>query len=128
MREISCRAFSQPEVSRRNREWIIPSHHGEEKMRRLIPAILVLLLLIDLADDGFPGKVRFVSHVSPLSGSVASYLQYSVEQVDSHCEPPLPDSPGIFNHYQDQTVTCSFLNNLKKISFCHTSSSGGIPL
>jgi hypothetical protein len=97
-------------------------------MRRFLMLIFVLLLLVDLADDGFLGKARFVSPVSPLSGSVASSHQYAAEQVDSWCELPLRNSPGIFNHYQNQPISCSFLNNLKKISSWHTSSSGGIPL
>jgi hypothetical protein len=97
-------------------------------MRRLLLFIFVLLLVVDLADDGFPGKAIFCNPVSPLSGSVASSHQSNVEQMDSWYEFPLIDSPGIFNHYQNQTLTCSSLNNLKRIGFYHTSSSGGIPL
>jgi hypothetical protein len=97
-------------------------------MRRLLLLIFVLLLVVDLADDGFPGKARFVSPVSPISDSAASFPPYDLEQVDSWCELPLIDSLGIFNHYQSQTLTCRVLHNLKRITSCHTRSSGGIPL
>jgi hypothetical protein len=98
---------------------------GEKKMRRFLLVFLALILLIDLADDGFPGKARFVS---PASGSVASCSQYIVEQVDSWCGSPVPDALEIFSHYQNQTVTFSSFNNFNKIIFCHTNSSGGMPL
>jgi hypothetical protein len=108
---------------------MISSDAGEEKkMRRLLLLIFLVLLVVDLADDGFPGKARFISPVSPLSGSAASSHQYNVEQVDSWCELPLIDSLEISNHYQSQTLTCRVLHILKRISFCHTRSSGGIPL
>ena len=97
-------------------------------MRRLLVLIFILLLVVDLADDGFPGKARFVSPVSPLSDSAASFSPSNLEQVDSWWEPPLIDPLGISNHYQSQTVTCRVQNNLKKVSSSLTSSSGGIPL
>jgi len=97
-------------------------------MRGFLLVFLVLLLLIDLAEDGFPGEARFVCPLSPLSGSVATCSQYTLEQADSWCEPSVPDSPEIFTHYQNQTVTVNFLNNFKKIIFCHHNSTGGIPL
>jgi hypothetical protein len=97
-------------------------------MWRFLLVFLALLLVVDLADDGFLGKARFVSPVSPFSDSVAPDPQYNVELVDSWCGLSLPDSLGIFYHYQSQTVTCRFLDNLKRISFCQASSSGGLPL
>jgi hypothetical protein len=104
-------------------------NEGEaQTRRRLLIVIFVLLLLIDLGDDGFPGKARFVSPASPSAASVASSPYCGVEQVDSWCELPQKDLPGIFNHYHGQKLACNFRQILKKIGFCHTSSSGGIPL
>jgi hypothetical protein len=104
-------------------------HEGEEKkMRRLFIAIFMLLLLIDLGDDGFIGKARFVSPGAPSAASVASSPYYGVEQVDSWRELPLKDLLGIFKHYQNQKLTCNVRQILKKISFCRTSGSGGLPL
>jgi hypothetical protein len=100
----------------------------EKKMRRLLLLIFVLLLVVDFADDGFPGKARFISPVAPLSGSVAFSHQYNVEKMDAWCELPLIDPLGILNRYQSQKLICRVQNNLKKISSCQTSSSGGIPL
>jgi hypothetical protein len=97
-------------------------------MRRLLLLIFVLLLVVDFADDGFPGKARFFGPVSPISDSAVSVPPSDLEQVESWFELPLIDSLGIFNHYQSQTLTCRVLHNLKKVSSCHTRSSGGIPL
>ena len=120
---------SPPQVALQSRERVSLFAEGEEKkMRRLLLLIFMLLLLIDLGDDGFLGKARFVSPVSPAAGSSVSPSHYDVEQVDSWGELPLRDSLKIFNHYQDQTLTCSFLNSLQKISFCQAISSGGLPL
>jgi len=100
----------------------------EKKMRRLLLLIFVLLLLVDLADDGFPGKARFWYPFSGPSGSTACAPQYNLEQVDSWCELPLIDSLGISNRNQSHPLTFGVLRNFKRLTSCHTSSSGGIPL
>jgi hypothetical protein len=97
-------------------------------MRRLLLVLFVLLLLIDLGDDGFPGKVKFVSPLPPPEGSVVSSPHYGVEQVDSWGELPLRDSSEIINYCRYQELTCNVQQNLKMIISCHTSSSGGMPL
>jgi hypothetical protein len=117
-----------PKVPLHNREGKSSSHAGEEMMRRLFTLIFALLLVVDLADDGFPGKARFVSPVSPFSDSVASFSPSNLEQLDSWCELPLIDPLGISEYYQSQTLTCRVQNNLKKITSFQLSSSGGIPL
>jgi hypothetical protein len=97
-------------------------------MRRLLLFIFVLLLVVDLADDGLPGKARFVSPVAPLSSSVGAFPLYDFEKVDSCCEFTLTDPSGISNHYENQTLPCRVQNNLKRIGSYQISSSGGIPL
>jgi|GEM_PF-2828583 hypothetical protein len=97
-------------------------------MQRLVLVLFVLLLLLDLVDDGFSGKVKCVSPASPLSDSLASCSPYSAEQVDSWCGPPVPEARAIFHHYQKQTVTFNFVNRLKKKILWQTNNSGYIPL
>jgi hypothetical protein len=122
-------AFFLPQVALLSRERLSLFDEGEEKkMRRLLLLIFVLRLLIDLGDDGFPGKARFVSPVSPSAGSVVSSLPYDVGQIDSWCELPLREARGIPNPYQDPRLTCNIRQILRKISSCHISSAGGLPL
>ena len=97
-------------------------------MRRLFLLIFVLFLVVDLADDGFPGKARFVSSLSPSAVSAVSSLHDNVDQVDSWCEPPLRVARGGSNYYQVRILTRNVQQILKKISSCHISSSGGLPL
>jgi hypothetical protein len=100
---------------------------GEKKMRRFVLLIFVLLLLIDLGDDGSLGKARFVNPVSPSAGSSVSSPHCSMDQVDSWCGPPLRDVPDISHLYQGQRLTCNGRQILKKISSGNISSSGGMP-
>ncbi len=88
-------------------------------MRRLLLLIFVLLLLVDLADDGFPGKVTVFS-LSPLTCSVTSSDQYDPDIVDSWCEFSPTDSQGIRPQFQTQALIFSVLPILKIISPYHT--------
>ena len=105
----------------------LDSGDQEKKMRCLLLHILIILLLIDLADDGFPGKVRFGASFLPSDSTVFS-PQYYLEQVDYFCKLPIIKSIEISNHYQIQSIIIISLHNHSKSTPYYANISGGIPL
>jgi hypothetical protein len=96
-------------------------------MKRVVLLILVLLLLIDLGEDGCLGKATFVAPQSSAQTSLTSPLLDCSGKVG----PPytLPSDGGeISPLLQFQPVTLLVQPALKIIIYNHTGSSGGIPL
>lgn len=96
-------------------------------MKRVVLLILVLLLLIDLSEDGCLGKAMFVAPDSAAKASLISSLLDCSVKVDSRYT--LSSQGGeISLLVQFQPVTLLVKPALKIIICNHTGSSGGIPL
>jgi hypothetical protein len=97
-------------------------------MKRIVLLILVLLLLIDQAEDGNLGKATFVAPQSSAETSLISSLLPCSGKVDSiHYTLP-SDGGGISRLLQFQPVMLRVQPTLKIIIYNYTSSSGGMPL
>jgi hypothetical protein len=53
---------------------------------------------MDLADDGFIGKFKFVAPHSPLKSFTAASSRVEAVEVDAHKAQPPGNSPDIRNH------------------------------
>ncbi len=95
-------------------------------MKRVILLILVLLL-IDLAEDGQFGKATFVAPQSDAKTSTVSPLVDCSGKVDSRNTMPA-DGWEICRLLQCQPGTLPVQPALRIIIYNHTGSSGGIPL
>jgi hypothetical protein len=99
----------------------------ETWMKRVVLLILVLLLVIDLGEDGCLGKATFVSPDSAAKTSLTSALDDCSGKVDSPYT--LPSPGGEISHLlQCQPVTLRVQPALKIIIYNHSGSSGGMPL
>jgi hypothetical protein len=96
-------------------------------MKRMVLLILVLLLLVDLAEDGCLGKVNFYLPNPTAKTSVTSSDHPDSGQTDFRHEIASPDLPGSLHHGDSQPVTLRVLPTIQIIHCCHFSSSGGIP-
>ncbi len=96
-------------------------------MKRVVLPILVLLLLINLAEDGCFGKATFVAPQSSAKTSLTSPLLHCSGKVDSRYTLP-SDGGEISRLMQFQPVTLLTHPALKIIICINTGSSGGIPL
>jgi hypothetical protein len=95
-------------------------------MKRVVLLILVLLLVIDLGEDGCLGKATFTAPASAAKTSLISPLLNCSGKVDSPY--PLP-SPGgeILRLMPLQPVTLLVQPAFKIIIYNHIGSSGGLP-
>ena len=96
-------------------------------MKRTVLLILVLLLLVDLADDGCFGEVKF-----NFSGPTAKICDTSSDhpdsgQTDFRLELASTDL-SVFRYGHSNPVTLRVAPTLQIIHWCNLSSSGGIPL
>ena len=96
-------------------------------MKRGILLIVILLLMTDLAVDGYLGNVK----LGPLKAAVDTTLRvprdYPSNQVDSFHSLPSLDWRDIFGPSQSQPVIPVKQLALKIINSCNCGSSGGIP-
>jgi hypothetical protein len=97
-------------------------------MKRILLILCALLLLADLADDGFLGKPPLLGPRSPARTSFASLTDNS-GTIAPHVWLPLPKLPGILWQWQEQPVLLVEIEDiLPKIDCYLLASSGGIPL
>jgi hypothetical protein len=96
-------------------------------MKQIVLLTLVLLLLVDLGEDGQLGKATFVAPQSDAKTSLASPLVDYSGTVDSHYTLPA-DGWEICPLLQCPQVTLPVQPALRIIIYNHTNSSGGISL
>jgi hypothetical protein len=97
-------------------------------MKLSLLLILALLLLIDLAEDGFLGKVNFYVPNTSAKTSIPSSPQPDSGKTDFQHELASADLPGSTLYGDAQPVTFRLPPTLQIIHYYHLSSSGGIPL
>jgi hypothetical protein len=96
-------------------------------MKRGVLLILALLLLLDLADDGYLGKAKFVPPYSTAKTSLTSAPQYDTGKIDSSGSLPSPDWRDMSGPRHLQPVMPLVQLARKIITPCNNGSSGGIP-
>jgi hypothetical protein len=97
-------------------------------MKRMVLLILVLLLLVDLVEDGCLGKVNFYLPNPSAKTSVTSCPQPDSGHTDFQYEFASTDLPESFRHGDTKPITLRVPQTLQIIHCCHLGSSGGIPL
>jgi hypothetical protein len=99
------------------------------KMKRMLLLILVLLLMMDLAEDGCLGKAKFnLSNPSATTSVTQTDDQPDSDKTDFRHEPASIELPGSPHHGGPRPVIPHLPHTLQIIHCCHISSSGGIPL
>jgi predicted small lipoprotein YifL len=102
---------------------------AKTKMKRLVLLILVLLLLVDLAEDGCLGKATLYLPSSSAKTSLdSSYDCPGSGQSDFGCELATSNVPGRSRYGEPQPVSLNVPPTLQISYCCHFSSAGGIPL
>jgi hypothetical protein len=101
---------------------------AQAKMKRAIVLLVMLLLLIDLGQDGCLGKAVLVSPDSSAPTSLTSPPQYEAGKADCHHKLSLTNCGVMSGCWPCQPVTLRVQPTLQVITFCHTNSSGAIPL
>jgi hypothetical protein len=96
-------------------------------MKRIFFLMCALLLLADLADDGFLGKVPALLPQCPGNISFTT-SPYSSGNNAPQVSLPLGELRVILQHWQNQLVFVEVGNILAKIDCCLLGSSGGLPL
>ncbi len=98
-------------------------------MKRVVPLILVLLLLVDLAEDGCLGKATaYLPCPSAKTTVTSSHHSPDSGQSDSGHELASPKVPGRPYRGEARSVSLHVPPTLTRIDCCHLSSAGGIPL
>jgi hypothetical protein len=102
---------------------------GGTKLKCLVLFILVLVVLVDLADDGCFGSVR----TGPLQAAVSVAFRifpprHPSRQVDPPSSLPSPDWRGLFSLKDSPPVLQEGQQAPKMITSCNNGCSGGIPL
>lgn len=97
-------------------------------MKRAVLLILVVLLLLDLGEDGHLGKVTFGPADSAAKTSLTSPPQYDSGNINSHYGVPAANYRELPIRLQFQPVKIRVQLTLKIITYCHTCSSGGLSL
>jgi predicted small lipoprotein YifL len=98
-------------------------------MKRLVLLILVLLLLVDLAEDGCLGKAMLYLPCPSAKTSVTSCHQHPGSgQSDFGHDLASPKVPGSPRHGEARPVSLQVPPHLQIMHCCHRGSSGGIPL
>jgi hypothetical protein len=98
-------------------------------MKRLVLFILVLILLVDLAEDGYLGKVKFcLSNHSAKTSVTSSYHHSDLGQSVSQHELASPNKQGPPRRGEARPVRLQVSPTLQIMDCCHLSSAGGIPL
>jgi hypothetical protein len=98
-------------------------------MKRLVLLILVLILMVDLAEDGYLGKATpYLPCPSAKTSLTSSHNHPGSGQTDFRHELASTDLPGS-PHYDEAQPTILLLpHTLQIMHCCHLGSSGGIPL
>jgi hypothetical protein len=98
-------------------------------MKRLVLLILAMLLLVDMAEDGYLGKVKFCLPNPPAKTTITSshHNPCSGQSFSQH-ELALPKLPGSLPYGEALPVSLHVPPTLQIMHCCHLSSSGGIPL
>jgi hypothetical protein len=98
-------------------------------MKRVVLLMLVLLLLVDLAEDGCLGKVTFCLPCPSAKTTVTSFHDCPGSgQSDFGHEVASPNVPGRSRYGEARSLSLHVPPTLQIIRCCHLSSSGGIPL
>ena len=98
-------------------------------MKRLVLFILALILLVDLSEDGFIGKVEFClpNHSAKTPVILSSKYPVSAQIYLGH-ELASPNFLGNPRHGKARSVSfLSILPTLRIMHCCHLSSAGGLP-
>jgi hypothetical protein len=96
-------------------------------MKRLVLLILVLLVFVDLTEDGCLGKVKFGPLQAAVNVAFSILPHQTSRQVDSSHSPQSPDRRVIFSLRQYQPIMEGSQQTLKIIISCNNGGSGGIP-
>jgi hypothetical protein len=98
-------------------------------MKRLVLFILVLILLVDFAEDGYLGKVKICLPNQSAKTSVTSSHHYPGSG-PSDFQPKLgsPNVVGSPCHGDDRLLRLQVPPTLQIMHCCHLNSAGGIPL
>jgi hypothetical protein len=98
-------------------------------MKRLVLLILVLLLMVDLAEDGCLGKATPCLPCSTAKTSVTSFHNHPGSGHSSFQPALSPTDLSMSLRYgKAQVVTPHLPSTLQKMLCCHLGSSGAIPL
>jgi hypothetical protein len=97
-------------------------------MKRVVLLILVLLLFVDLAEDGCLGQANFYLPNPSAKASVTSCADSDSGHADFRYEFASTELPGSPRQGEAQPVTLRLPLTLQLIHCCHLGSSGGIPL
>jgi hypothetical protein len=97
-------------------------------MKRGIVLIIVLLCLVDLAQDGCLGSFKFVPLQATISTSLSSKHHYPSRQADLPHLLVSHDWLDMFSPNQSQQIKDLGQFASKIITSCHIGGSGGIPL
>jgi hypothetical protein len=95
-------------------------------VKRLIFLICLVVLIFDLSDDGFLGKVKFVAPSHTAQYSVASPQQNSAPD-DSQVSLPPENLPNIFDLFPGEPASAGMVHGFKISDFFLVNSSGGLP-
>jgi hypothetical protein len=96
-------------------------------MKRIVLGICALLLLADLADDGYLGKVPALLPQGPGNFSLTTSPDSSGDMAPQVWLPP-GELRATLQGWQKQPVLVEVGNTLAKIDCCLLGSSGGLPL
>ena len=96
-------------------------------MKRGILLIVMLLVVLDLDEDGYFGKVQFVPPSSTTKIFLKSFKHYNSGQIGSYDVVPSLNWRGMPNLRQSQLIMHMSQLGLKFIDTCNHGSSGGIP-
>jgi hypothetical protein len=96
-------------------------------MKRILFLVCALLLLVDLADDGYLGKVTYATPYGKGSNSF-NLSSKNPDKIDLQFGLPPPKSIGSLHCWQ-YLLTSIEVGHTFTVSGCHLlSSSGGMPL
>ena len=97
-------------------------------MKRGIVLIVMLLLFVDLAEDGYLGNVKIGPPLQAVvSHALSHFPQYPSRQVDSSNFLRTSDWRDIFISWQAEPVIPLGQLPVKIITSCNHGGSGGIP-
>jgi hypothetical protein len=98
-------------------------------MKRMVLLILVLLLMVDLAEDGCLGKATpYLPCPSAKTSVASSHNHPGSGQTDFRHEPTSTDLSGSLRYGNTQPTNLLVPHTLQMMHCCHLGSSGAIPL
>ena len=97
-------------------------------MNRGIVLIVMLLMLVDLAEDGCPGSFKSGPLQAAVSHVLSHFPHYPFKKVDSSNLLSSSDWRDMFSSRQAEPVIPISQLPLKIITSCNNGSSGGIAL